>query len=166
VLYRSLERYDDEVRLLERYRDSQHDDALRLRFDARITTARALANRHRKRHAGSRPPAGPPSTQPVAAAAFADAVSIHAVAAVRAALTDMALDQGSSSQLHAALARLCDEARDRGFLAEHVVIALKDVWRGIRRPFLVGPVEWDMVYQRALRMTLDIYFDEPTPPPA
>jgi hypothetical protein len=42
-LYRELGRYDDEVRLLERYRDSQIDAANRMRFDARLQEARELA---------------------------------------------------------------------------------------------------------------------------
>lgn len=47
-LYRTLGRYDDEVRLLERYRDSQLDAANRMRFDLRLQEARAHAERERE----------------------------------------------------------------------------------------------------------------------
>ncbi len=47
-LYRSQHRYDDEVRLLERYRESQTSDEARGRFDARLSKARAIAERKRK----------------------------------------------------------------------------------------------------------------------
>jgi hypothetical protein len=48
ALYRSLERYDDEVFLLERYRESQVHEVARTRYDARLTKARAIADRKRK----------------------------------------------------------------------------------------------------------------------
>jgi len=48
AIYRSLERYDDEVFLLERYRESQVSDEARTRYDARLTKARAIAHRKRK----------------------------------------------------------------------------------------------------------------------
>ena len=46
MLYRSLGRHADEVVLLEQYRDSQHADDARTRFDARLSKARALAIKH------------------------------------------------------------------------------------------------------------------------
>jgi hypothetical protein len=48
-LYRALGRYDDEVRLLERYRDSQLDAANRMRFDTRLQEARMLAQAEQQR---------------------------------------------------------------------------------------------------------------------
>jgi hypothetical protein len=47
-LYRALGRYEDEVRLLEHYRDSQLDATNRMRFDGRLLEARALAERQRE----------------------------------------------------------------------------------------------------------------------
>lgn len=47
--YRRDGRYQDELELLERYRDSQTDDDARARFDARLSKARALAEKHTKR---------------------------------------------------------------------------------------------------------------------
>jgi hypothetical protein len=44
--YRRAGRYQDELDLLERYRDSQTADDVRSRFDARLSKARALADKH------------------------------------------------------------------------------------------------------------------------
>lgn len=46
-LYRALGRYDDELRLLEHYRDSQIDAGNRSRFDSRLQEVRALIERRR-----------------------------------------------------------------------------------------------------------------------
>ena len=48
ALYRTLQRYDDEVRLLERYRESQTSEKARTRYDARLSKARALAHKRRR----------------------------------------------------------------------------------------------------------------------
>jgi hypothetical protein len=47
-IYRTLKRYDDEVELLERYRESQTSEEARTRFDARLSKARAIADRKRR----------------------------------------------------------------------------------------------------------------------
>ena len=47
VLYRRLGQFDDEIFLLERYRDSLVDDDLQARYRARLTKAYALAAQHR-----------------------------------------------------------------------------------------------------------------------
>lgn len=49
ALYRRMKRYEDEVDLLERFRASQESEDARTRFDARLSKARALAQRHSKR---------------------------------------------------------------------------------------------------------------------
>ena len=46
VLYRRLGRYDDEIFLLERYRDSLTNDELQARYRSRLTKAYALASHH------------------------------------------------------------------------------------------------------------------------
>src|SRR5205085_6814414 len=53
ALYRTLERYDDEVALLERYRDSQVTEEARVRYDARLSKARTIAERKRRRDSGA-----------------------------------------------------------------------------------------------------------------
>src|SRR3982751_754400 len=52
-IYRTLRRYDDEVALLERYRDSQTSEEARSRFDARLSKARAIADRKRRSDTGA-----------------------------------------------------------------------------------------------------------------
>jgi hypothetical protein len=47
-LYRALGRYEDELRLLERYRDSQLDAGNRQRFDGRLREVRELVGRLRQ----------------------------------------------------------------------------------------------------------------------
>ena len=53
TLYRRLARYDDEVALLERYRDTQTADDSRTRFDARLSKARSMASRVSRRDSGA-----------------------------------------------------------------------------------------------------------------
>src|SRR5881398_3922387 len=52
-IYRTLKRYDDEVLLLERYRDSQTSEDARTRFDARLSKARTIAERKRRSDSGA-----------------------------------------------------------------------------------------------------------------
>src|SRR5215217_5962971 len=52
-IYRTLKRYDDEVELLERYRASQSSEEARTRFDARLSKARAIADRKRRPMTGA-----------------------------------------------------------------------------------------------------------------
>jgi hypothetical protein len=51
--YRSLQRHDDEVALLERYCESVVSDEARARFRARLSKARAIADRRRKTDTGA-----------------------------------------------------------------------------------------------------------------
>lgn len=53
ALYRTLGRYDDEVLLLERYRDSQTSEEARTRYDARLSKARTIAERKRPTQSGA-----------------------------------------------------------------------------------------------------------------
>ena len=53
ALYRRIARYDDEVALLERYRDSQVGDEARARYDARLSKARAIADTKRRSDCGA-----------------------------------------------------------------------------------------------------------------
>lgn len=48
AIYRSMSRYDDEVALLERYCDSSVTDEAKSRFVARLSKARAIAERRRR----------------------------------------------------------------------------------------------------------------------
>ena len=53
AVYRALGRFDDEVHLLEQYRESQVNDIARARFEARLGKARTLAERMRRRESGA-----------------------------------------------------------------------------------------------------------------
>lgn len=53
ALYRTVGRYDDEVHLLERYRETQHSDEARTRYDARLSKARTIAERKRRPESGA-----------------------------------------------------------------------------------------------------------------
>lgn len=53
ALYRTLGRHDDEVHLLERYRDSQTSEEARTRYDARLSKARTIADRKRRPDSGA-----------------------------------------------------------------------------------------------------------------
>ncbi len=48
ALYRRVGRYDDEVLLLERFAESQAHKDTRSRFDARLSKARAIAEKNRR----------------------------------------------------------------------------------------------------------------------
>jgi len=51
--------------------------------------------------------------------------------ALRAALSQYLIDDTSSNQLRDVLMRVATEARERGILPEHVLIALKNVWSAL-----------------------------------
>jgi hypothetical protein len=53
TLYRTLRRNDEEVALLERYCESQISEEARARFQARLSKARAIADRRRKPDSGA-----------------------------------------------------------------------------------------------------------------
>ncbi len=53
TLYRRIARYEDEVALLERYRDSQIADEARTRYNARLSKARAIADTKRRSDCGA-----------------------------------------------------------------------------------------------------------------
>ncbi len=51
--YRRMGRYQDEVALLEAHRDSQTDEAAQSRFDARLSKARAIAEKFSRTDSGA-----------------------------------------------------------------------------------------------------------------
>ena len=127
ALYRSLERYDDEVFLLERYRESQEDEVARARYDARLTKARAIADRKRKSgdngprdsvRAILQRPRRQRSKSVAASTASDTGFSTDVVTALTRALSTNAED--SPEMLHA-IKLMCTEARAREIPAEGVV---------------------------------------------
>jgi hypothetical protein len=120
-IYRTLKRYDDEVELLERYRESQTSEEARTRFDARLSKARAIADRKRRpvtgaretvrqvRHRSSQRRRTPARGQ--AAITSCDVAVAGASATqmeLRAAFTDPTGDR--DERIRAALTTLCGEA--------------------------------------------------------
>jgi hypothetical protein len=169
ALYRALKRYDDEVALLERYRESQSSEDARTRFDARLSKARAIAER--KRRTDTRALSSvrrvinghEDDDLPIANAPFADDGAFPATAAraVRDTLVVAALNGTSPIPADGALAGLCAHAHHQGHPPERLVAALKEIWRGTPRPDRVDMRRWEATYRAALTRMLALYFDDP-----
>ncbi len=166
ALYRALKRYDDEVLLLERYRESQTSEDARTRFDARLSKARAIAER--KRRTDTRALA---SVRRVLTGRDDDDVVLTPVdmgdarvfcdetmTALREALVAATQADGGSRALASAVERLCAEARAQEHPPERMVAALRLAWRLTPRPPLVAAEHWRAVYQDALTRTLATHF--------
>jgi hypothetical protein len=166
ALYRALKRYDDEVLLLERYRESQTSEDARTRFDARLSKARAIAERKRRTDTRAlasvrRVLTGRDDDDVVLtpvdmddALAFRD----ETMAALRVALVAATQADGGTAALASAIERLCAEAREQEHPPERMVAALRLAWRLTPRPPLVAAEHWRAVYQDALARSLAIHF--------
>jgi hypothetical protein len=170
ALYRTQARYDDEVHLLERYRESQSSEESRTRYDARLSKAQAIA--HKKRRSDStalhsirdltrRRRADSPKVEvaPMDAVAF----SADSMSTLRTALALPAADPRTGALLRHVVTQLCIEARAVGNRAEHIVSALKSAWSDAPRPAGVDEHEWRARYEQALAWCISVYFDEPEP---
>jgi hypothetical protein len=163
ALYRTIGRYDDEVMLLERYRDSQSAEEAQSRFDARLSKARTIAERKRRSESGAlasvtkvigarrrrrsgvarvRPPAAPPAPMPVQAR-------------ISAVLGDPVI-VGDGTRLAIALGEIASSARDEGVPVEQLVSAL----RTTLQPERIEEGPRDPRYSAALLRILAVYFDE------
>lgn len=170
-IYRTLKRYDDEVELLERYRESQTSEEARTRFDARLSKARAIAERKRRpstgaletvrqvRHRSSqrrRTPARGPQAMMVTP--LEESTASSAEAELRAALRD--LSPSGEHRVHAALAVICAEAHAESAHMEDLVAVLKQAWSGTPAPADFSEDEWHERYSSALVQLLALYFGE------
>ena len=170
-IYRTLKRYDDEVELLERYRESQTSEEARTRFDARLSKARAIADRKRRpvtgaletvrqvRHRSSQrrraPGRGQSATAMVSGAvAGASATQME----LRSAFSDRTAQR--ADRLRASLMILCAEAHAQNVQMENLVTTLKKAWSETPIPADVGAEEWHELYSSALVELLAIYFGE------
>jgi hypothetical protein len=168
ALYRALKRYDDEVALLERYRESQSSEDARTRFDARLSKALAIAERKRRTETRAlssvrRVINGCEDDEvPISEIPFADDGSFPTdiVRDVRHALIAAALSEATPATMADALARMCAEARARSHSPERLVAALKEIWRCAPRPSEVDVRRWEAVYRSALTRLLAVYFDD------
>lgn len=167
-IYRTLKRHDDEVLLLERYRDSQTSEEARTRFDARLSKARAIAERKRRPETGAletvrqvrnrsslrrRTPSRPLDTVVAARAAATN----HA-AELQAALVD--LSPGAEQRLRAALVRMCADGRSAHVHMERLVSTLKSAWQETPRPAGLTEEGWQQRYSTALVELLALFFGE------
>jgi len=172
-IYRTLKRYDDEVELLERYRESQTSEEARTRFDARLSKARAIAERKRRpvtgaletvrqvRHRSSQRRRTPARGQaamarPGAATLGASAMQME----LRAALMDHSLWR--NERTHSALTTLCAMAHAENMQMEHLVATLKRVWADSPVPADMTEEQWHERYSAALVELLALYFGEST----
>jgi hypothetical protein len=169
-IYRTLKRYDDEVELLERYRESQTSEEARTRFDARLSKARAIADRKRRpltgaletvrqvRHRSSQRRRTPPRGETMASAHGIVADESATQLELRAALSDPSADRHERTR--AVLATLCAEAQARKVHIEDLVTSLKQTWSELPVPAGVSSDEWHERYSWALVELLAQYFGE------
>ena len=165
ALYRTMGRYDDEVLLLEQYRDSQSSEEARARFDARLSKARTIAERKRRTDNGAlasvtkvigarrRRRATPASAQQVPAAAAANGIGDRFAASLAAAVAS-----NDETQLTAALSEMAANARTAGMAVEQLVATLRAAFE----PTALGDrsAPRDPRYSTALLRLLAVYFDE------
>lgn len=163
ALYRTLGRYDDEVHLLERYRDSQATEEARTRYDARLSKARTIAERKRRPASGAldsvRASMGRPAhrrtlvrSAPLPAPAFSSA----ATDALTRALSN--LGPSGESTLHEALALVCAEAHAHDIPVEELVGSLRSAAAGL--PSAKNGRPRDSRFDSALLLLLALYYEE------
>jgi hypothetical protein len=165
ALYRTLGRYDDEVHLLERYRESQRNEEARTRYDARLSKARTIAERKRRHDSGAlqsvRVSMGRPTHRRstlVRDVAYERELSFSraAVDALTFALTNSALHD--TKALDDALALVCAEAHANDCPVEDLVAVLRHAVTSL--PTSNGHGPRDSRYESALLLLLTLYYDE------
>src|SRR4051812_46878671 len=151
-IYRTLKRYDDEVELLERYRESQTTEEARTRFDARLSKARAIADRKRRPVTGaletvrqvrrrSKERRRGATRQPASTATTSEITGLTpAEVELRAALLD--LSPSGDVRLRSCLAQLCADGHERDLQMEDLVSTLKAVWEATPTPPDASPEAW------------------------
>jgi hypothetical protein len=169
-IYRTLKRYDDEVALLERYRDSQTSEEARNRFDARLSKARAIADRKRRSETGAlatvrqvrvrssqRRRSASSLAAPVPAAPSRGFAPTH-LRQLCTALGDVSPD--GNALLRASMIRLCTDARMMDQPMESLVATLKACWMEMPKPPSLSEEAWHERYASALVELLALYFGE------
>lgn len=165
ALYRTLGRYDDEVLLLERYRDSQTSEEARTRYDARLCKARTIAERKRRTQSGAldsvraslgRPRArrsrNTPSTRLTQVVVGLSPATIDVLTQAMHAEGD-----AHASMLRDALERVAAEGRSTQAPVELLVSALRTAAHGSNG---IAPSELSARYGDALVQLLALYFEE------
>jgi len=172
-IYRTLKRYDDEVALLERYRESQTSEEARNRFDARLSKARAIADRKRRSDTGAlatirqvrsrsslrrRAPAAAAATVGTEITRRAAEFPPGDVRALRTAIADVSPEQ--PERLRQAMSSLCVDVRKMDEPMESLIAVLKTCWIESPVPPSLTDAEWHERYAAALVELLEIYFGE------
>lgn len=166
ALYRSLGRYDDEVHVLERYRESQTTDEARTRFDARLSKARAIAARKKRKENGAltsiRESLLRPRRRRIRGKARLTLKQSGMFGGAQvAALSDALADRSSGHEMRltAMLHALYASASLRNATAERLVEALK---RACAQPPCAALAEQERSarYGAALLQLLALHFDE------
>lgn len=79
--------------------------------------------------------------------------------ALRAALRSYQIDDTATQALQAVLHRMASEARDQAMMPEHLLIALKGVWRSLPEVRAVPKTARQVrLLQRAVTMCIEEYF--------
>ena len=171
ALYRTLGRYDDEVALLERYRESQTSEEARSRYDARLSKARTIAERKRRTESGAlqsvrtvlgKPRRRTPSqgtVQPSLGAAAAPRALDDADVATLRELLGYPAGSDLDARLDAAVAEYCAAGRARGIYLEQLVDGLRHASTGADRTH-VSEAERDTRFSAALVHLLASFFEE------
>jgi hypothetical protein len=172
ALYRTLARYDDEVYLLERYRESQTSEDARSRYDARLSKARTIAERKRRSDSGAlrsvrkvlRTPRrrSTPTTAPVSTP-FATAVAppdlFGSCVALLGELLAEPMSPDHDDRLALILAQYTAAARLHGIAIERLVAGLRAASRAGHSDHL-SEDEREARYSAALVQLLASYFSE------
>ena len=133
ALYRTLDRYDDEVFLLERYRESQVSEEARTRYDARLSKARIIASRKRKPDCNGALNSvravmqGPRRSQRARRKTVTTPpASVFSPAAAQAITRALSGNDDELSTMTDAVTLLCAEAHARDIPAEAIVALLRN----------------------------------------
>jgi hypothetical protein len=165
ALYRTLGRYDDEVRLLERYRESQTAEEARTRYDARLCKARTIAERKRPRESGAlasvRASIGRPRGRRAVTPPPDERIDVALSPAARTTLVEAlaADDERREPLMTGVLAALSAEARTRRAPVEELVRTLKSATADAALEQLPES-ERSARYGAALIQLLALYFEE------
>jgi hypothetical protein len=162
TLYRRLGLYDEEVALLERYRDSQTTDEARSRFQARLSKAQIVADKRRRQESGAlasiravrenRSGRGRRGRRTSGTTESADA-GRELVQALRRADTESPLPT-----LTGAVTRFCASVEITNGV-EDLVGALKSLLGGIAPPSELESAQWDARCSLALELCIASYFE-------
>lgn len=165
ALYRTLGRYDDEVHLLERYSESQRREEARTRYDARLSKARTIAERKRRRDSGAlqsvRVSMGRPTHRRPTLVRDVEYEEAHAFSRATVDALTSALANGSASdtkQLEDALALVCAEAHANESPVEDLVAVLRGAV--VALPGTKAAAPRDSRYESALLLLLALFYKE------